>query len=222
MPKKPVTNPDNYTKFTRKEAEKYADIVDTVFAPLYPVLAKLLIDKFKLDSGICVDIGSGTGALAIEIAKISNLTLYAVDHADEIQNIAEEKVTEAGMGHRIKITRADAHSLPFEDNFADVIVSRGSVFFWKKLSYAFNEIYRVLKPGAYACIGSGSGSKEIGEEIKEKMAARNPNFIKDGKQRLNPEVEKRLEKALKKSIISQYKTTRDATGFWITFAKERK
>ncbi len=220
MSRKPVTNPRNYSKFTREEAEKYAETVATVFAPLYPVLAGVLVNRFGLTSGVCIDVGSGTAALAVELAKMSDMTIYAVDHADEIQNIAEKRVTESGMEKRVKIVPADAISLPFENNFADFIVSRGSVFFWEKLSRAFNEIYRVLKPGAYACIGSGSGSREIGEQVKRRMLERNPDFEKEGKERLNPSVEKRLEKGLEKSVVPRYTMKRDETGFWITFRKE--
>ena len=139
-----VTDSNNYKKFDKKGAERFADTAEKVFAPIYPILARQLIERFNIISGVCIDIGSGTGALAIEIAKISNLTVYALDHADEIQKIAEKKVVEAGMSDRVKITRADVLDMPFRDNFADLIVSRGTVFFWKQLPYAFDEIFRVL------------------------------------------------------------------------------
>ena len=215
-----VTDPNNYKKFDREGAERFADTAEKVFAPIYPILAKQLIERFNITSGVCIDIGSGTAALAIELARISNLTVYALDHADEIQNIAEKKVEEAGMSDRVKITRADVLCMPFQDNFADLIVSRGTVFFWKQLPEAFSEIYRVLKTGGKACIGSGSGSKKLKEEITRKMLQRNPNFVKEGKRRLNPEVKKRIEDAVNKSIVPEYKVIKDDTGFWIVFTKE--
>ena len=45
--------------------------------------------------------------------------------------------------------------LPFEDNYAEIITSRGSFQFWKNKQLAFSEIYRVLKPGGVAFIGRG-------------------------------------------------------------------
>jgi ubiquinone/menaquinone biosynthesis C-methylase UbiE len=214
-----VTDPNNYKKFDKEGAERYANTAEKVFAPLYPILARQLIERFNITSGVCIDIGSGTAALAIELARISNLTVYALDHADEIQNIAERKVIEAGMKKRVKITRADVLEMPFADNFADLIVSRGTVFFWKQLHMAFSEIYRVLKPGGNACIGSGSGSKKLKEEIIRKMLERNPDFERNGKKRFNPEVEKRIKDAVEKSIIPEYKAVKDDTGFWIVFTK---
>lgn len=214
-----VTNPDNYKKFDKKGAERYADTAEKVFAPAYPVLARQFVEQFNITSGVCIDIGSGTGALSIEIAKISNLTVYALDHSDEIQNIAEKKVIQAGMSDRVRITRADVLDMPFHDNFADLIISRGNVFFWKRLHRAFGEIFRVLKAGGKACIGSGFGSKELRKEITQKMLKRNPDFIRDGEKRMNPEKQQRIINAMEKSTVPEYKITRDDTGFWVVFAK---
>jgi len=41
------------------------------------------------------------------------------------------------------------------NNYADIIVSRGSYQFWKNKTQAFKEIMRVLKPGGVAYIGRG-------------------------------------------------------------------
>ena len=170
-----ITNPRKYKKFDRQGAEKYAGVVQNIFSPIYPVLARLFVDRFHINSGICIDIGSGTAALAIELARISDMTVYAVDHADEIQDIAAKMINDVGMAGRVHITRADVLAMPFEDNFADLIVSRGSFIFWKKLPSAFNEIYRVMKPGGNACIGGGFGSLQMKDTINKKMLERNPH-----------------------------------------------
>lgn len=54
-----------------------------------------------------------------------------------------KNVHEMELEDRIKVVRSDVHSLSFPDGFADLVVSRGSMFFWKDLSQAFKEIYRV-------------------------------------------------------------------------------
>ena len=63
---------------------------------------------------------------------------------------------------------ADVHALPFRDNSFDLVISRGSIFFWRDQSTALREIVRVLKPGGYAFIGGGYGRllpKEEWEKI---------------------------------------------------------
>jgi len=66
---------------------------------------------------------------------------------------------------------ADAQYLPFRDNYADVIVSRGSFQFWDDKQKAFSEIYRVLKPGGIAYIGRGF-SDNLPVDIARKIRAR--------------------------------------------------
>jgi len=215
-----ITNPENYTKFDKKGAEDYTAVAENIFKPIYPLLARFFIEKFNSANGVCVDIGSGTAGLARAIAQNSAFTVYAVDHADEIQNIAEKLVIEERLTKQVKIIRADVLDMPFEDNFADLIVSRGSLMFWKELPKAFSSIYRILKPGGYACIGGGAGSPELKEQIKIKMQERNPNFKKESKERFNPEVEKRIELAVKDSRIPDYTIDKGESGFWVIFTKK--
>jgi len=62
---------------------------------------------------------------------------------------------ERGCGGRVSAIQADAQALPFRDNYADVVVSRGSFWLWPDKVKAFGEIRRVLKPGGVAYIGRG-------------------------------------------------------------------
>jgi len=57
-----------------------------------------------------------------------------------------QKSIEEGLEKRIKTVIGDVHQMPFPDEFADLVFTRGSMFFWKDLPTAFREIYRVLKP----------------------------------------------------------------------------
>ncbi|WP_198003839.1 hypothetical protein [Methanocaldococcus sp. FS406-22] len=49
----------------------FDEIVRNVFAPVYPVIAKQIVDRTGIKEGICIDLGTGTGALARAIAKIT-------------------------------------------------------------------------------------------------------------------------------------------------------
>jgi hypothetical protein len=55
----------------------------------------------------------------------------------------------------------------------DLIVSRGSIFFWKDLPMAFKEIHCVLAPDGWAYVGGGFGSQKIKESIIREMSTRN-------------------------------------------------
>ena len=113
---------------------------------------------------------------------------------------------------------ADVHVLPFQNGCADLIVSRGSVFFWNDLPAAFNEIARVLAPGGQAWIGGGFGTKELREQISEKMAAINPQWQNNSKERLSPENQKVIEEAAEQTDLVCH-TVRDDSGFWVVLSK---
>ncbi len=143
----------------------FKETAETMFAPVYNVLARQVVEDYKITGGSCVDIGAGTGGLACEIAKISNLTVYALDINHEMVEIINEKIQKEGLKRRVIPTIGDVHELPFGSNFADLIVSRGSFLFWKDKRKAFLEIHRVLKTGGVGFIGGGFGRDK---EIREK------------------------------------------------------
>jgi ubiquinone/menaquinone biosynthesis C-methylase UbiE len=125
--------------------------------PVYPMIAKQILDDYKITDGKCLDIGTGYGYLGLELAKITNLEMYFVDINPEVLDKAEKNVAECRLDNIVHFLEADVCSLPFEDNFADLIISRGSLWFWKDQIKGMQEINRVLKKGGVAFVGGGLG-----------------------------------------------------------------
>ena len=137
------------------------------FAKVYPAIARHVVKKYGITAGRCLDAGSGPGSLAIALARITDMQIVSLDIEPGMTGIAEKNIAEAKLAHRITTITADVHSIPFEDDYFDLIVSRGSVFFWEDQSGALREIYRVLKPGGVLYCGGGMGSDEIRREANE-------------------------------------------------------
>ncbi|NLL86914.1 MAG: class I SAM-dependent methyltransferase [Syntrophomonadaceae bacterium] len=126
--------------------------------PVFPLLAQQCLDDYQLDQGICLDIGSGSGHLGTEIAKITNMTIYYIDIDPQALAQAARLVAGSNIDNETHFIQADiCQGLPLEDNFADFIISRGSMWFWKDQVQGTAEIYRVLKAGGTALIGGGLG-----------------------------------------------------------------
>ena len=153
----PLRVPDTDV-FTREAAESMHAVATSTLAPVYSPLAEWLVEEFDLAGrgGIGLDVGGGPGSLTLELCKRTPRMFWINSDINThffpiFQNAAEE----AGVGHRCWPMFADAQALPFCDNYADFIVSRGSLQFWDDLELALSDIYRVLKPGGVAFIGRG-------------------------------------------------------------------
>jgi ubiquinone/menaquinone biosynthesis C-methylase UbiE len=126
-------------------------------APVYAPLAEQIATDFCLHEkeGIGIDLGSGPGTLILELCKRTRMHWINADINPHFFPHFYNQAQQRGFGHRVSTVFADACALPFRDNYADIVVSRGSFPFWQDKTRAFSEIYRVLKPGAVAYIGRG-------------------------------------------------------------------
>ena len=143
-------------------------------APVYAPLAEQIVSDFDLSEreGIGIDLGSGPGTLIVELCKRTKMHWINADINPNFFTSFYKLAEENGVGQQISAIYADAHSLPFKDNYADIIVSRGSYHFWEDKVQAFSEIYRVLKPGATAYIGRGFSRNfpvETAKKIRSKQ-----------------------------------------------------
>ena len=63
-----------------------------------------------------------------------------------------------GLADRLLAIVGVAERLPLPDNSVDLLVSRGSIFFWDDPVQGLEEVQRVLRVGGKAYIGGGAGS----------------------------------------------------------------
>ena len=208
-----------HKKFGKKCANKMNDISKTVFAPVYPEIAKSIVEKLKITEGICIDIGSGPASLAIAVAKKTNMQVISFDSSIDMQKKAEENINEAGLSGRISLLHGDVHDIPLENDYADLIISRGSLFFWKDVHTAFKEIYRVLKPGGKTYVGGGFGNRDIFEQVCREMDKMNPDWSTMRKENLSPDNRIRFETTLKDIGIKNYEILSDDAGLWVIISK---
>ncbi len=195
-----------------------------VLAPVYGPLSEQIVTEFDLDkkTGIGIDLGSGPGTLIIELCKRTQLHWINADINPHFFSHFFRNAEEHGFGHRVSAVFTDAHSLAFRDNYADIIVSRGSFHSWKDKVQAFSEIYRVLKPGTVAYIGRGF-SENLPVPIAKKIRAQ------QGK-KMNYDVEKTanelrqimIDLGIKKYYIHKPKPAGSEGvnyGIWVEFYK---
>ncbi|NLP23864.1 MAG: class I SAM-dependent methyltransferase [Syntrophomonadaceae bacterium] len=143
--------------------------------PMYPLLIQQFVDDYNLSEGITVDIGVGPGFLGLEMAKITNMKIVFIDISQEALDQAEDTFNSLDLDNEAGFINADVQALPLEDNYADFIMSRGSIWFWGEPEKGLREIHRILKPGGVAVVGGG-----LGRYLPETMRARLQEILKQG------------------------------------------
>jgi len=164
----------------REDTLNFWRVANTRLLPVYGPLAEQIVTEYNLaeKEGIGIDLGSGPGNLIMELCKrTSRMQWINADINPDFFPLFLKEAEEAGVKHRVNTVHADAQGLPFEDNYAEIIVSRGSFHFWEDKKLAFSEIYRVLKQGGIAFIGRGLPENlpvEIARKIREQ--GKGPNY----------------------------------------------
>ncbi|KNZ40307.1 class I SAM-dependent methyltransferase [Acetobacterium bakii] len=200
--------------------KSFENVVNNIFAPIYPVIAENIIKETGITSGVCIDVGTGFGNLGLELAKLApDIQAVLFDLSDEMLNEAQINCTRMRLADRVRIQQGNVEQLPFDDNMADLIISRGSIFFWEDQVKGINEIYRVLKPGGCAYIGGGFGNQELFLQVSEKMKEHDPEWQNDRKNRTGEKGYNHFENMMKQTDISHYEVSRKQAGLWIIFKK---
>lgn len=97
-----------------------------------------------------LDIGSGSGTdLLIAAFKTSYQgKVYGLDITDAMIEKAKANISGHGINN-VSILKGNAESIPLPNNTIDVVTSNGVINLVPDKAAAFQEIFRVLKPGGY-------------------------------------------------------------------------
>ncbi len=92
-----------------------------------------------------LDVCAGTNAIGIALLEREpTLEVHAIDRSAEMQDVGRQRAK--ARGFRIRSTIADVHSLPYPDNYFDIVTLQFASRHLR-VKRVFEEIHRVLKPG---------------------------------------------------------------------------
>jgi SAM-dependent methyltransferase len=186
---------------------------------VYQALAQKIIEECNIVEGLCVDIGSGVGMLGIQLAKLTQLEVLLLD-VDKKALIGSLKNAEHfKVKGRVSAIRADVHNLPFKSNSINLIVSRGSIPFWKDHVKAFREIYDALVGGGRAFIGGGL-TRNLPENVRRELGYRIRQFFNSPRGRQYPPPESwKLDEWLRKAGVAKFEVIQGDPGRWVKITK---
>lgn len=170
-------------------------------------------ENISRNSGVCIDVGSCDAALGIEMAKVTDMSVYLLDKSADSLDIKVKKAENTGLKNRVKPLPGDVHNIPLEDQSVDLVVSKDSIWFWKDPIKAFKEIYRVLSPEGIAYVEGDLYTTEFDYNRKER------GFSKKRKKNKNENVVEKLVNILISANIKYFAVTQDDCGPWVLFKK---
>jgi len=124
----------------------------------YEYVVQDILKLCQPQRGFWVDLGAGKGPVAIQLIEATGNAVVMLDPNREALTEGLELAREKKIADRLCAVVGVAESLPFPDNTVDLVVSRGSIFFWEDPVKGLQEVQRVLRPGGKAYIGGGAGS----------------------------------------------------------------
>ncbi len=93
-----------------------------------------------------LDIATGTGDLAIMMAKAGIDDVTGLDISPGMLNIGIKKVKDEGLNEKVDMVIGDSEKLPFDEGTFDAITVAFGVRNFENLDLGLHEILRVLKP----------------------------------------------------------------------------
>ncbi len=208
--------PADYTEMDLLEAKRFDKKVKENFMPAIISTVKQIIEDYGVLEGICIDVGCGTAVFAIELCRHSKLKIYALEKEKAIYEVARRNIEKERLTDRIIPVLGDAHNLPFDSDFADFIISRGSYHCWKDKARVFKEIYRVLKKEGIGFVGGGFGRYVTEEELNRMKSLRDHSLKEDAKAYSSSD---KLREVIYKANISNFRISYDKAGLWVEIKK---
>ena len=201
-------------KYTYAAAQRMIAAGEGLLNPVYAPLAAQIVADYNLaekSSGIGIDLGSGPGNLIFELCRLTKLHWINADINPHFFAHFYAEAEKKGFAHRVSAVFADAQAMPFRDNYADIIVSRGSYHFWEDKGLGLREIYRVLKPGGVAYIGRGF-ARDMPVDIARSIRDNQKNFPEYDPQADAVQLKKIFEKLQIKSYRIERPVPPDSEG----------
>jgi ubiquinone/menaquinone biosynthesis C-methylase UbiE len=106
-----------------------------------------IVKKWGLTGGRALDLGSGTGILALELAEgFPAFEFVGLDLSEAAVQVAREHAAESAVASRVTFRHGDAEDTAFDNNSFDLVVSSNTLHLLKDPISMLSEVHRVPSP----------------------------------------------------------------------------
>jgi predicted O-methyltransferase YrrM len=107
--------------------------INRLWGEVYPFLASVIMDEFGRHSGRVLEIGPFSGGLSMELARsYPSLDITIATWESDETKYMENEVADAGLADRIEVVKTGHDIFDFADEYFDLIICRGALFFLDK------------------------------------------------------------------------------------------
>ena len=134
--------------------------------PVFGAAAEAILRQTGITRGYCLVLGCGTGRLALELARRTDLMIYGVEADGGKVELARKALDAAGVyGARVCVDQWPLARVPYADYFANLVVSETALTSGQMPSGA-HEAWRMLRPlGGQICIGQPPEAKGVARPV---------------------------------------------------------
>jgi demethylmenaquinone methyltransferase/2-methoxy-6-polyprenyl-1,4-benzoquinol methylase len=104
-------------------------------------------DETETESGVILDVASGTAGVALLLEARSGVKVVGVDLTEEMLRQGHRRVVAAGRAERIGLVAGRAEQLPFPDRHFDALTFTYLLRYVQDPQATLAELARVLRPG---------------------------------------------------------------------------
>jgi demethylmenaquinone methyltransferase / 2-methoxy-6-polyprenyl-1,4-benzoquinol methylase len=107
-----------------------------------------LVSRVDAGSGdLVLDVATGTGAVAIELARIRGCEVVGLDQSLEMLAEGRRRVEAAGLANRVRLVEGSAERLPFDDASFSALTFTYLLRYVDDPGSTLAELARVVRPG---------------------------------------------------------------------------
>lgn len=115
-----------------------------------------IINRYNWVSSFCkakdvIEVACGTGQGLNILYPIAN-SIKACDISEEMINIAKQNYLEESIDFQV----SDAHTLPYENNAADIVIIFEAIYYLGNITQFIQEVKRVLRPNGELLISTAN------------------------------------------------------------------
>ena len=132
-----------------KKSEKYEAIFETLYFKVYDAVTWKYLEPHVPagPNAVVLDAGGGTGRWATRMAE-KGCKVVLMDSSERMLKVAEKKVKERGLQHKITLKKGDIAETGYADETFDMVLCEHALFLFKEPDIMIKEMKRLLKKKA--------------------------------------------------------------------------